>query len=402
MVKEFKAARAIQLAPGKPLTSSFDAPECLKNGPFTIYYEVANENPSPSVPFLTWGTAESRFARVFFGTYDDDRKCMTWATGGDAWADRPPEGKPFLAYPAGNTVMASYWKKFAIAYDGAKMTLYLNGTRIREDAVQYSQDAPGKLVIGFQNGPEEAKLLLRDLRIFDKALAEADVKQLCEERTPSGASAPVWFSAEGLAAGKRARTVDNQGTLKGRFSIASDVDRAPEVKELGGRKCVAFGGAAMMQSDVPAPRAVLDDHPFTLEMLVYCEEDNDSRVMAFTQEITRRHTSFAAGRGSGNRGLAREVRSVEWNNPDNATGKWVRLAWVYDGGPESSVRLYRDGKLNSERSFMSLDTIGGYPMYVGGMMHPGLGEKYLFKGGIAEIRIYDYPRTSEEIAAPAP
>ena len=383
------------------LTSSFDAPECLKNGPFTIYCEVANENPSPSVPILTWGTAESRFARVFFGAYDDDRKCMTWATRGGAWAERPPEGKPFLAYPAGNTVMASYWKKFAIAYDGAKMTLYLNGTRIREDAVQYSQAAPGKLVIGFQNGPEEAKLLLRDLRIYDKALAEADVKQLCEERTPSGASAPVWFSAEGLAAGKRARTVDNQGTLKGRFSIDPDVDRAPEVKDLGGRKCVAFNGAAMMQSDVAAPRAVLDDHPFTLEMLVYCEEDNDSRVMAFTQEITRRHTSFAAGRGSGNRGLAREVRSVEWNNPENATGKWVRLAWVYDGGPQSTVRLYRDGKLNSERSFMSLDTIGGYPMYVGGMMHPGLGEKYLFKGGIAEIRIYDYPRTSEEIAAAA-
>ena len=402
MVKEFKAARAIQLAPGKPLTSSFDAPECLKNGPFTIYYEVANENPSPSVPILTWGTAESRFARVFFGAYDDDRKCMTWTTRGGAWAERPPEGKPFLAYPAGNTVMASYWKKFAIAYDGGKMTLYLNGTRIREDAVQYSQAAPGKLVIGFQSGPEEGKLLLRDLRIFDKALAEADVRQLCEERTPTGASATVWFSAEGLAAGKRARAVDNQGTLKGRFSIASDVDRAPEVKELGGRKCVAFGGAAMMQSDLPAPRAVLDDHPFTLEMLAWYEEDNDSRVMAFTQEITRRHTSFAAGRGSGNRGLAREVRSVNWGSGESTTGNWVRLAWVYDGGPESTVRLYRDGKLNSERSFMSLDTIGGYPMYVGGMMHPGLGEKYLFKGGIAEIRIYDYPRTSEEIAAPVP
>jgi hypothetical protein len=40
-------------------------------------------------------------------------------------------------------------------------------------------------------------------------------------------------------------------------------------------------------------------------------------------------------------------------------------------------------------------------MTIGGMMNPTEGAKYMFKGGIAELQAYDYPRTAEEIAAAA-
>jgi hypothetical protein len=321
---------------------------------------------------------------------------MTWATRDLAGRDRPSDREPYLAYTEGNTTMAYFWKKFTITCEPGKMNLYLNGTRIQEATSEYGLDDPGKLIVGFGG---DGEVLLRDLKIFDVALSEKDVKQLAEGKTVKEKNVPVWVSAEDLVTGKRTLSIDNKGILKGRFGVEPEVDRSPEVKDLGGRKCVAFNGTtAMLQSDILAPEAVLNDHPFTVEMFVYCEEDSNARALSFTDEVTRRHTSFAVGRGADNRGLVREIRSVNWNINENPTGKWTRLAWVYDGGPETTVRLYRDGKQNAERTFMSLDTIGGYPMCIGGVMNPDLGEKFLFKGGIAEIKVYDYPRTAEEIA----
>jgi hypothetical protein len=92
---------------------------------------------------------------------------------------------------------------------------------------------------------------------------------------------------------------------------------------------------------------------------------------------------------------------LDWTTNNDVTGKWTHLAWVYDGGSRTEVRVYRDGKLDGKRDFATMDTIGGYPMYIGGMMNPSEGAKYMFKGGIAELKAYDYPRTAEEIARAA-
>jgi hypothetical protein len=48
-----------------------------------------------------------------------------------------------------------------------------------------------------------------------------------------------------------------------------------------------------------------------------------------------------------------------------------------------------------------MDTIAGYPMYLGGMLSPVNGMQYFFKGGIAELKAYDYARTAAEIAQDA-
>jgi hypothetical protein len=45
-----------------------------------------------------------------------------------------------------------------------------------------------------------------------------------------------------------------------------------------------------------------------------------------------------------------------------------------------------------------VDTIGGYPISIGGIMSEAIAETALFKGAISEVRIFDYPRTPEEIA----
>lgn len=51
--------------------------------------------------------------------------------------------------------------------------------------------------------------------------------------------------------------------------------------------------------------------------------------------------------------------------------------------------------------FNTVDTIGGYPISIGGIMNAATAQRALFKGAIGEVRIFDYPRTAEEIAASA-
>jgi hypothetical protein len=98
--------------------------------------------------------------------------------------------------------------------------------------------------------------------------------------------------------------------------------------------------------------------------------------------------------------IVRPMSNAEWNVPgEEQTKQWVHLAWVYDGGTQSNVRLYRNGKLSGEYQFKTINTIGGYPMSIGGVMNPAKAETALFKGAISSIRVFDYPRTAEEIAA---
>jgi hypothetical protein len=135
-------------------------------------------------------------------------------------------------------------------------------------------------------------------------------------------------------------------------------------------------------------------------MLAYCEEDRGGLLAAFGKRVTRRSAMFGFG-GRNRGGLMRGAPGVDWKTDGEVTGKWVHLAWVYDGGPRTNVRLYRDGKLNAQRDFMTMDTIGDYPMYLGGIMNPRAGAESMFKGGIASVRAYDYARTPGEIAAAA-
>ena len=72
----------------------------------------------------------------------------------------------------------------------------------------------------------------------------------------------------------------------------------------------------------------------------------------------------------------------DWTTHNAVTDKWTHLAWVYDGGARTEVRVYRNGKLDAKSDFATMDTIGG-------MMNPTDGAKYMFKGGITELKAYE-------------
>lgn len=399
VVQEYAGQKGIRLVAGKVMTASFGVPACLTGGTFTVLYRVANPTPSEAVPILSWGEEGKDAVALWFGTWNEGRKCMTWGGKRPAANDKLDSGTPYLPYPGGNTTMAYFWKTFAIACGHGKTTLYLDGKPIAGNAFTPAPPAAGSLALGFAAGPGE--VLLRELRIYDAELTPQEVERACNGEGVQASHLAVNVNTESLATGKRVTRMDNQGTLKGAFAVEAAVDRTPTVADRGGRKAVVFDGRAMLSSDFLLPEALCDGHPFSVEMWAWSDADADARLLAFGQEVTTRYTAFAFGSRSQRRGLVREFGAVDWNIDADQTGRWVHLAWVYDGGSYSKVRLYRDGQPNAERSFVTLDTLGGYPLYLGGIMHPERGEKALFRGGIASVRIYDYARSDEELAAAA-
>ena len=72
-------------------------------------------------------------------------------------------------------------------------------------------------------------------------------------------------------------------------------------------------------------------------------------------------------------------------------GQWTHLAFAFNG---RSVRVYRDGLLNSAVSQPVVPLIADVPLWLGRCL--GLGKEY-FHGLIDEVRIYNRPLSSQEL-----
>lgn len=382
-VETFLGRQGLRLNRGKSMTFKPTSGkfETLAKGPFTITFTVASDNYTGEVPFLRWGKT-----KVWWGTASEDRRLIT--------TDGAPDNGLKMIYPEGcNARMGYIWKTVTITFENGKAEMWYNTRQFVSKNVDLSSAEAGDLILGFEDS--DGSILINDLRIYNQALKKADIEKLVSGK-PVG-NPVIKISASDLKLGARMSILTNAGSVKGAFSSPADVDRKPEVKQVEGRNAVVFNGTSMMQSDFILPAALADAKPFTVEMWALQDEPSfDRHLVSFSQEITDRCTSFdMVGRA-----INRRTSAVDWRG-DEKPGQWVHLAWVYDGGMNSNIRLYRDGKLNAEHVFKTIDVIGGYPMYIGGIMSPALAEKNIFKGAISEIRIFDYPRTAEEIAADA-
>lgn len=82
-------------------------------------------------------------------------------------------------------------------------------------------------------------------------------------------------------------------------------------------------------------------------------------------------------------------RIEELTAPANAAPAWTRLVATYDG---SAMRLYADGTLLAERPTKGKLQQSARPLVIGA--HPAQ-----FRGGIDDVRLYNYALSTEEIAA---
>ncbi|MCX6343830.1 MAG: hypothetical protein NT018_02000 [Armatimonadetes bacterium] len=394
-VESFNGKIGLRLTRGKTMTLKPAAGklDSLLKGPFTIAINVASDNNTEESPILNWGKNGAE-AHLWFGTGAEDRRLIT--------IDNSPGGQLKMIYPEGcNARMAYAWKTITITYADGNAEMWYNNRLIESKKVDLSTTELGDFVLGWSLQNSNGSILLNDLRIYSQVMKKAEIEQIVSGKAVG--SPIIRVNADALKAGTRQSVLNNAGSLKGTFTAQPDVDRKPMVKQVNGRNAVAFDGVSMMTSDFILPEALADARPFTVEMWALQDEPSrETHLMAFSQEISDRYTTFNMGSSADSKSIDRRNSAVDWRvSGEEKPGQWVHLAWVYDGGMNANVHLYRDGKLNAEYTYKTIDTLGGYPMSIGGIMSPAMAEKSLFKGAISEVRVFDYPRTAEEIAESA-
>ncbi|MCX6345092.1 MAG: hypothetical protein NT018_08455 [Armatimonadetes bacterium] len=401
-VEIFNGETALRVEKGKTMTFRPDgkSADALVKGPFTLSIRVASDNWTESAPILNWGKGDSQL-RLWFGTASSDRRLVT--SGKEpprGFEDSYPAGNIKMIYPEGcNARMAFVWKTITITYANGTAEMWYNSRKIETKKVDLSVAELGDLTLGWDAEMCNGSILLNNLSIYNQVLNQADIDALAKGKA-AGAKPIINLSANNLKAGMRVAALTNSGTIKGSFSTIPEIDRKPIVDQVNGKNAVNFNGSAMMSSDFILPEVLADAGAFTVEIWALQDEpSNGSRLLALSQETSDRSTAFSMGSAADPNAIARTFCGVSWSiNPEEKPREWVHLAWVYDGGMASNIRLYRNGKLNGEFAYKTIDTIGGDPITLGGVMSPAAGEKALFKGAISSVRIFDYPRTSEEIA----
>ena len=187
--------------------------------------------------------------------------------------------------------------------------------------------------------------------------------------------------------------------------------------------CVAFAGSALAQSD-----ALLVQNGY-----LSINDSPDLRPATFTLECWFRPdgpgngnygdpfgSALVARPGQGTAGSHLESYGIYWADngqhvlvdvahtfyTDGVTlvstqplpvGEWHHVAATFDG---SSLLLYVDGKLDNQTttSFSSIDYSRPDPVLIGASNF-SFGYTRRFVGGIDDVRIWDHPRTRDEIAA---
>lgn len=215
----------------------------------------------------------------------------------------------------------------------------------------------------------------------------------------------------------------NKGSAGGVFTLEeSSTAKPPQSDLVEGRKAVTFDGqASVFKSSTLTPTSVTGDHPLTVEMWVKnpgmaeCETilglAPSVAMKGFDKERMNCAANFSFGSGhEKNRDLrpgfftcGMPGGNVGWKEEGFWTKatEWTHVAHVFTGGYRGNFKVYVNGKLVNDKGFMTLNTVGGYPMYLGAAWNTALGGSNKFSGSLARLKVYDYARTETEILAAA-
>ncbi len=393
--KKFRGTIGIDLVPGRRMESTFSTPAEMTNGSFSIHYRAVRPIRHGGIPILSWGEGNAK--AVFAHTTDAP---FSWRgkDNTEHKIDRYPEeerGRQLATISA----MAWHWKSMCITYADGKLKYYSDGRLVNEVEQEFSLARAEKLIIGGKDG---AECILKELKVFTKDLSPEEVASLAGGKEDVAASdLAVSITSPDQADGQLVPTLKNRGRLKGEFVAIEPAsrDHIPSVKTIDGVKCAYFNGdGEFLESDTTMPAEFAGTHPFTVEALI--KKENQGSFLALAPEVA------ADGHGADNIGRhldfsAQGIRN-HWRRGLQGN-KWTHIALVYDGGYRSTFKVYVDGELMKDgtKTFTSLATIAGYPMYVGSLFNTYSGVVNPYRGGIASLKAYDYVRTPQEIAEAA-
>jgi hypothetical protein len=213
----------------------------------------------------------------------------------------------------------------------------------------------------------------------------------------------------------------NKGAAGGVFSLEdATAPKPPKADLVDGRKAVTFDGqASVFRSSILTPTSLTGDHPLTIEMWVKnpgmseCETilglAPSVAMKSFDKERMSCAANFSFGSGhEKNRDLrpgfftcGMPGSNVGWKEEGFMTTapQWTHVAHVFTGGYRGNFKVYVNGVLVNDKGFMTLNTVGGYPMFLGASWNTALGASNKFSGSLARLKVYDYVRTEAEILA---
>jgi hypothetical protein len=403
------------------LTSTFATPDGLSG---KHDFSVVLRANSPRLPHeqtvASWGRRPGPRAEFNFG----------WSPKWGAFA--AGSGKEFgfagtVEKPDGfkhNAPLPQYWWHLGYTYSATNgvLRIYVDGHLNREERATLDMKPGERICLGGAPGSRRPDWpfvgQLAELGITDRVLNEAQLTRLAT--SPDGLHGVegwlVRLDAKDLAEGELP-SWPNKGNLGGAFETAADWSAAPVVETVAGRQAVTFEGSrTFLRSRINTPASVTEDRPFTVEMWVLnpalaAHETVFSlaphvAMKGYPDAACARAADFCFGAGDDTKPAAFATgggnRAIGWSGGNPAAGKWHHLACVYSGGANGVFTVFVDGQRNTQRAYYRLLTMPGFPMHIGASWNTATGAAHHFSGSLAQLRVYDYAKSEEEIARTAP
>lgn len=163
----------------------------LKNGAFTFNGSSGDiETPPPCSPWVSNQVSVSLWAkyntasgtRILFSisqTLDNSGSKFWLESGG--WGDstiRFAVQNVSVGVGSGLVPQSGQWYHIAGTYDGASLTIYINGTLCARAPLTYSQSSTAKIRIGYDVGQSGFSGTLDEVRVYNRALSGTEVMGL--------------------------------------------------------------------------------------------------------------------------------------------------------------------------------------------------------------------------------
>lgn len=422
-VSNWSGKKGVNFFGNKYLTSTFPTPKALTgSAPFTASIWVYNNELLREATMLSWGDTSNSPVEFNYGR----------GTNAGAFAN----GNSTIGY--GGTVerpdqwhynapLLTFWTNITYTYSGGDngaLKIYVNGILNTEKNVALNIGDGGRISVGAlveSNGNRRSPFagFISDVEIYSYVLSPNEIASIFDGSgtKPDASKRLVDLTTDNLPDGKLTAW-KNQGTLGGEFTLLPENPTEPNVETVAGRKAVTFDGRdAFMSSTIKTPAPVTGINPVTVEMWAYNPNVGGNETvftLAPREAFKTDYLEYTINRAlevrycTGNEfdpgaiSTNMDVRSMGWKNgkfPE--AGQWHHIAFVYDGRHQGWGRVYVDGKLATERGYYTLCTNGGMPMFLGTAWNTDRGTTDMFTGSISSVKVFDYPKTAEEIAKAA-
>jgi hypothetical protein len=291
------------------------------------------------------------------------------------------------------------WTHLAATYDGSKVRLYADGVLVDESAADpIGQLGEGELQIGGDEPWDEGGFFdgrIDELRIYDRALDEAEVAQDMETPIQTPKSGPVAeYSFDEGGAETEATTVQDLSD----HGHTATIEGATWARGRYGAGLEFHGAAEEDVLRVPDSPELDLGEGFTLEAWVRPGEGDNTWAPLISKSIPGDEglTEYAYYLYAGDYEEDRPAGGVfegEYLHADASlpVHAWSQVTLTFDGATE---RLYVDGALVDEGTGEAPPVSGG-DLEIGG----SVGHTNFFDGRIDEVRIYDRGLSAAEVGA---